>query len=557
MGLRQIVVFILLLTSALHGADELQNRILYLMQAGQQSNALDLYREYEQKLGRHDFDLLQQMALSLLDQGYRSGKAEIQLMTIYGAGISTNEKALYILQEGLNSRNPEIQMICLDFIARFQNDSADDSLNKAMGSDHVLIRLEAAYHMAQKRHPKAVGQTESLMNKLPPEVQPIFPQLFAMTGTDEAMKVLRRLMASPSEPVRVEAILSAAKYQRDDLLPKIRNLATHHDLVQQEACATALGMMKDETSLNKLEQMAQSNAPYVRIAALKSLYHLGKKEKGKELMALAAEGNIFAIACLADVPESKELLYRLCQHDQIQIRTNAALALLEHQDPRCLPSLVEVLFRDSRDLAFMKTTSPSKALSAWKVVPSARHNLKDNPIAYELALSMREEVLTKALELPEKDFLQLAHLLFETQQNDLVPLLADLLRNHATPASIALLKKHQQKAGAPLIRNYCNLALYKMKEEGPFNENLRQWITKQKDVDLIRFRTFVPWEARDSADSSYQLTPEDTSRLLIESFEAFVQTHDDKGIDILLEAIQNGNSNNKFALAGLLMRAVQ
>src|SRR5262249_30941612 len=130
-------------------------------------------------------------------------------------------------------------------------------------------------------------------------------------------------------------------------------------------CATALGLMKDETSINKLEQMAQSNAPYVRIAALKSLYHLGKKEKSRELMTIASEGNIFAIASLSEVPESKDLLFRLCQHDHIQIRTNAALSLLEHQDSRCLPSLVEVLFRDSRDLAFMKTTSPSKALSAW------------------------------------------------------------------------------------------------------------------------------------------------------------------------------------------------
>ncbi len=559
----KLLIITLSLSFSAFAADQAtQNRILYLMQAGQTASALELYRSYENQEGKHDFELLQQMALSLLDQGFRSTKSEIQLMTIYGAGIAANEKALYILQEGMGSKQPEIQMICLNFLSNFHNDSADEALNKAMTSDHLLIRLEAAHYMAQKRIPKAVGLTESLMSKVHPELHPIFPQLFAMAGTDEAMKVLRRLLASTSEAVRVEAILSCAKYQRDDLLPKIRILAKQHDLIQQEACAFALGHMKDEMSIPKLEQMARSNAPYVRLAALQSLYNLGQSERAEEIKEFASQGDVFAIYALRDVPEGKDLLAQLMKSENIQIRTNATLSLLEQQDPRCLKGLPEILVRDSRDLAFIRTSSPSKALNAWKVVPSARHNLKENPIQYELALSMREEVLQSTLELPEKDFLAVANLIFQTEQNDLVPLLSDLLRNHETPLSIMLLKQHQQKAGAPLIRNYCNLALYRMKQDGPYNENLRQWVTKQKDIDLIRFRTFLPWEARDKDrdhdhESRYQLTPEDTSRLLIESFEAFVQTHDDKGIDILLEAIQNGNSNNKYALAGLLMRAVQ
>lgn len=535
-----------------------QNRILYLMQAGQSASALEIYKSYEKQEGKHDFELLQQMALSLLDQGFRTNKPEIQLMTIYGAGISANEKALYILQEGMNNKHPEIQMICLNFLSNFHNDNADEAFNRAMTSDSLLIRLEAAHHMAQKRIPKVVGLTESLMNKVDPELHPIFPQLFAMAGTEEAIKVLRRLLASTSEAVRVEAILSSAKYGRDDLLPKIRILATHHDLIQQEACAFALGHMKDEQSIMKLEQMARSNAPYVKLAALQSLYQLGQTERSEKIIEIAQQGDPFAIYALRDVVEGKDLLAKLMKSDNLQIRTNATLALLEHQDRRCLVGLPEILIRDSRDLAFIKNTSPSRALSCWKVVPSARHNLKENPTNYELALNMREEVLEQALELPEKDFLELANFIFNMEQNDLIPLLADLLRNHETPMSIQLLKMHQQKAGAPLIRNYCNLALYRMKQEGPYKENLRQWVTKQKDIDLIRFRKFLAWEERDrDNDSPYQLTPEDTSRLLIESFEAFVQTHDDKGIDILLEAIQNGNSNNKYALAGLLMRAIQ
>ena len=61
---------------------------------------------------------------------------------------------------------------------------------------------------------------------------------------------------------------------------------------------------------------------------------------------------------------------------------------------------------------------------------------------------------------------------------------------------------------------------------------------------------------RDS-EGAYQLTPQETSKLLVDSFDAFLKTQDDKGIDIVLEAIQNGNPKNKYALAGLLIHATQ
>ncbi len=539
-------------------ADNTPSRILYLMQAGQLDNALNLYRRYQQDLGHHDFELLEHIALSLLDQGYKTRNPEIQLLTLYGAGISTNERALYILQEGITSSVPEHQIVCLSFLSQYHNDVADEYLNKAMASPFLLIRMEAAFHMCKKKHARAVPQTEALMSKVDPELHPLFPQLFALVGTDEAIRVLRRLMASPDEAVRIEAILCAAESQRDDLLPKIRLLATHHDLVQQEACAHALGAMKDESSVGKLEKMSRSPASCVRLAALQALYKLGRKESAKEIEEMAQAGDAFAIEVLGEVEESKDLLARLCRSSNLQIRINAALSLLEHRDARCFAVLSEILLKDSRDLGFIRTSSPGKALAAWKVVPSSKQNWQDNPVAPELSLSMREETLIKALELPEREFLELANLIFERNQNDLVPVLTDLLQNHQTPAAIALLKKHQQKAGAPLIRNYCNLALFLMKEPGPWNANLQSWIEKQQDVDLIRFRTFLPWEVREAeVESHYQLTPEDTSRLLVESFEAFASMQDDKGIDILLNAIQNGNPNNKYALAGLLMRAVQ
>lgn len=532
------------------------NQALYLIQAGQTEKGIDAYREYQAKRGKHDFEVVQQIGLILLDQGFRSRNPEIQLLTLFGAGISANEKALYILEDTLTAPQPELQLIAMNFLARYQNDDIEDALRRLMGSPYPILRLEAAFHLAEKKSPAATGQIESLMHKMPDEIAIVFPKLFAMIGTPQATKILRKLLVHPNEHVRVQAILSASEFGRDDLLPQIRTLSTQHGHSQQEACAIAFGELKDESSVPRLQALARSGSHGVQLAALQALYRLGRKEVREDIERLAKENDPFAITALGEIPGSEPLLRQLVRSPNISIRANAALALLDRQDPACLMPLTEVLIKDSRDLVFVKIGSMGKGLSTWKAVPSARQNFEDTPVVFELAFQMREASLRKALELPEADFLKLAASIFESHQNDLVPALVELLENLETPDAVALLKKHQQKAGAPLIRNYCNLALYKMKVEGPYGDNLRQWVTKQQDEDLIRFRTFVPWEMRER-EGTYQLTPQETSRLLVDSFEAFAATQDDKGVDVILEAIRNGNPKNRYALAGLLIHSTQ
>lgn len=534
-----------------------QNYILYLMQTGESAKALEAYQEYCRESESHDFDLLQQMGLILLDQGYRSHDAEIQMLTLFGAGVSLNEKALYILEEGLSHDVPQLQLIALNFLARYQNDRADEVLYRAMTSNHLLIRMEAAFHLAAKKTPNAVGQIESLMSKVHPDLIPHFPQFYGLIGDEASIKIMRKLLTHPDDSIRIETILSAAKHGRDDLLPQIRRMSSQHHDNQQEACAYALGVLKDEASISRLERLSHSHAPTVRLAALHSLYKLGRKDAHKGIEKMALGKDLYAIKLLGDIPEGRNTLAKLINDPNIQVRINAAIALLEHKDPRCLSPLSEVLFRDARDLLLLETNSQGKSLSHWKIASSAAQNFEDNPVVFELSLSLREDILEKALDLPEKDFIALANTLFETHQNDLIPLLTHLLENLQTQEAIELLKKHQQKVGAPLVRNYCNLALYRLKQSGPYEENLRSWVTQQQNVDLIRFRPFMPWELRDSHEAYFELTPQETSRLLVEAFESYMIAQDDKGIDVLISIMQNGNPKNKYALMGLLMRTTQ
>lgn len=553
---RLLCLFLILFASVCTADDAARSRILFLLQTGNEASALDLYEEYHATIGKHDSQLLEQMALLIIEKGYRSKNPEIQLLALYGAGISHNEKILHILQEGISSSTPQLQLISLNFLSRFQDDEADETLNRAMASDYLLIRLEAAFHLAQKKARKAVGQIDSLMNKVDPELHPLFPQLFALAGTNEAVKILRRLLNHSLESVRIEAIIAVAESGRDDLLPVIRILATHHTPSQQEACAWALGALKDEASIPRLEILACSQASHVKLAAQQALYHLGQKDRRIELESAARSGDLFAIHALSEIEGCEETLFNLTSHPNLHIKVNASLSLLERKDPRCLSSLMEILLHDPRDLAFTEASSAGGAFKAWKVTPSARQNFKDNPLPHELSLHMRELALTKAMNLPEQDFLKAARVIFELQQNELVPTLVSLLESIQTPRAVELLKFYQQKTGAPLIRTYCNLALYKMKEAGPYADNLREWILKQEKTNLIEFRPFVPWEMRDPL-SVYQLTPHETSRLLIDAFEAMASSQDEQGINTLLHAIRHGNEKNKYALAGLLMHAVQ
>lgn len=553
-----LTAWLVLLTITCGYAEENQTtrRILYLARQGNTVEAIDLYRNYTEAIGKADYELLQLIGLHLLELGFASKEPETQLLAVYGAGVAAHDQAASLLSEGLRSRTPEIQLVSLDLLARLGNDEADSLINRAASSEQLLIRLSAIHYLALKKHPLAIGQIEALYHKVVPDLRRIFPQFFALSGDQRAIKQLRRLLHDPDDAVRLQTILSIGEQKRDDLLPQIRMGLTHPNALEQEACASVIGKMDDQTSIPRLRKLTDHKIPEVRLAACQALYLLGQHDVRPGVEELASAGNLFAIVLLGGMEGGENTLASLVQSPNIHIRCNATLALLARRDLRCLPGLVDILIHDARDLGFTQVTSRGQTLSACKVVPSAQHAFADTPVALELSTALREKTLRASLELPQEAFLAIADGIFERQQNDLIPATVELLENAGTSKAIALLKKHQQKAGAPLVRNYCTLALYKLGEPGPYGEKLRQWLLEQQRVDMISFRPFVPMELRDPA-SSYSLTPKEASRLFIASVEALGNQHDEAGLQVLLDLIRDGNPKNRCVLAGLLMRATQ
>lgn len=536
--------------------DAQKSNILFLMQTGYPHPALEQYQQYYEKHKVHDIDLLHRLSLILINLGAYSSDPESQLMALFGAGISMNEKTIPIFEKAISSEHPQLQLAAINFLSSLHHDEADDILNRAMSSPFLIIRLEALHHLASKKHPKALGQIESLMHKVEPELLPIFPEFYAQLGTPSAMRDMRRLLHNQNENTRLSVIINAAKYHCDDLLPQIRFLSSHHHPSQQEACAFALGALKDETSADKLRGFMQSSAAAICLNACYALFQLGYDEGIPTIQKMALKGDPFAIALLGEIPGNEIILGELIKSSNLQVRINACMALLEKNDSKCIPVLKEILIPDTRDLAFVTVTTLAKTLTAWKAIPSSTQNTIESPMLKEISLHLREEALIKAIELPSSAFIQIADEIFSTEQRELIPTTVTLLQSLGNEEAINLLKKYQQKVGSPFIRHYCNLALYRLNEPGPYRQILYNWVCEQDKVPLINFRPVLSWEQRQGSDN-FQLTPEETSRLFIESLESLAKSQDEMGISAILHLIQYGHMKNRYALAGLLMRATE
>ncbi len=549
MGLYQIIAIFLFF--GVLSAQE-PNRVLYLLRQGHFQSAFD---QYLSSSGEHDFHILQEIGLTMIELGWKCSDPEIQLLSLYGAGISVHDRAELILESAISSNDPKLQLVALNFLSKNYASDSSRFLIKAMGSKFLPIRLEAAFHLASNQHPQTAYQLESLMQKLPQEALPLFPQLLGACGDKDSISKLKRLMSHPLLEVRLESILSAAKNKRDDLLPEIRTIATHHQPQELEASASALGILKDEQSIQKLNKLANASFVNVQIAALQALGRMGRENVNLPLINIAKSGNLFAITALGELSNTENALFELCKKGDLNIRLNAAIALLERRDQRSLPFLLEFLIKNPRDLAIIQFSSAGKALKAFKAVPSAQQNFETSPLIYERSLLLKEKILEKTLDLPEPFFIKFCAVLLEKHQNELIPTITHLLESKQTHDSISLLKQCSKQIGAPLLRNWSSLALYRLNEPGPYKKNLKSWIRKYQHHDLIQFRPLLTWKMRADDSLRHQLTPQEASRLLVETFESLVQQQDKDGIHLIIDTIKNGNRKNRYALAGLLIRA--
>lgn len=517
---------------------------------------IECYKAEKQRTDKDDFGVLEEIGEHLLSQGIRSEDPEIALMSIYGAKISNTQTTLSFAEHAIRAKNPTIQLAAIELLGRIQEDEAEHVLTYASHSPYLPIRMEAAHQLSLKKSRLATGYLVSIMNHLPPQFKSFFPQLLALIGNREATTILKTLITDPELSVRLSAYLSAANFYRDDFLPTLRAAITHRNPAEQEAAAFALGALSDSHSIPDLKKLNESSNEVVRLAAARALIALGDQEAKTVILDRAKRKDLNALILLAEMEEGKEILGRLLFDSDTAVRYHAALALLEHKDPRAAPILMDMLIVDETEIGFLPIYSPGGSLIQWRIVPSAYHySMKTKRDIVSFSQNFREMILIRSLDLTAPVFLRMAEHIIAMEQHALIPTAMHLLENLGTPEALSLLKRCTQKLGSPFTRAYANLTLYRMDKDPRAEKELFEWIKHNRGDDLIRFRNLLTWTERE--DTPFDLTPEETSLLLIESYQTLADKHDLKSIDLLLDAIAYGNPKNRYALAGLLLHAVQ
>ena len=532
---------------------------LFLLNTGKIKEAIDCLEEAKQQNPYlYHSGTLQRVGLALLQNGVESHDTQDALLALYGIGLSGNEEALSFAQATIRSKEPEIQLTAVQLLANYNTDEAHILLEEGLKSDYLLIRLEAAHALATKKLPSAYPQLEALFSKIDPEFQSFFPQLFAIDGSPRSIQMLRKLLHHSSTDVRLETIYAITLFNYEELIDQVQLQIQDSSPAIQEAVIAAVGTLGKHPDKQKFIEMLQTRHELQGLAAAYILVKLGD-ETGKEfILKEASKNNLFAISLLGEISPPSQLLIQKIENDNLQVHVNATIALLEQKEPQAVIGLPTLFIQSHNDLAFARVYSPGRSLQHCKVVPSAMQNLKNSPFLFEVSLRLREELLVQSMELPEENFLEIANLLFQYQQHDLIPVLVRLLENLRSEKAVDLLKEQSKRLGSPFIRAYCDLALFRLGESEEYFTRVLEWVKQYESHSLIERRPLLPWSMRGDnakAKKSYSITLEEKSRLLVESYEALATSHRKEAITALLNAIKNGNPHNRYLLAGLLIRA--
>ena len=534
-----------------------QKQILHLAAVGEIDEAIKTYQKHSQSSNEHSIDLLEQIGLKILQMGFKTQDPETCLLSLFGANIARVPVDRKFLTRAFKSSNPLLQSAALQTLSMEEMDDTESILKEGVKSDFLMIRLETLFQLVQRHSRHAMGLVESLKNILHPQLHFFFPEFYALDGTDESINILKQMTHDPNIYVRVSAILSAVKYDRDTLLSVIRAVVTHPHPVEQEVAAHALGVFKDIEAKPKLERLTKSASPDVRLVSSLALLKLGFFEHKDEIVRLAQSGHPFAISTLGEVGGGTKELLDLLKSPHHMTRYRAAYALLKQRDPRCLATIIEILVTPTYDLNLVPFFSPARSLSSFESYfgPIKEAELKNSIASYTSFI--KQSMLIEALDLGESYFLNIATTLFSLKKSEMIPVLVRLLENLQSKEAVDLLKKSTQMPGAPFIRSYANLAMYRLGNYKEFDKATIEFVKDSVSSEMISFQPMDLDPRNKTQNNPFQLTPSEKSQLLLETFEALLIRHESEGIDLILECILKGHPNNRYALAGLLLKMIQ
>lgn len=549
MRLFYFIYFIFPFVSAFSTSEHAQ--ALYLLHVGKVKEAFSLYADTVKITGTQDLKTLERLSLGLIKNGLSGKEDSVQLLSLYSATISEHEEAEKLVATMLESPSVEHKLLALNFLARKKSHITDLALYQVFRTGPLILRLEAAFHLVQRGYAPIEDELESLLHRAPPIIHPIFPQLIAPIKSRRALSLMRRFMHDKNLDVRKEAVSLACRYQRDDLLRDIHALATHADPLLQECCAHAFGVMEDTKSIPWLLKQTESEDSNIALVAANSL-NLMKDPKGKaRIKEMALEGNLFAISLLAKEESAQDILLELLQSSDRNVVINSAIALLEQGDPRCMPYLKELYRYLSRGVGMIPQKTPGKTLMAWVLRPV------NDPKKMNACLGLYSKIIAlSAHVLLEEEYLPFAQFVLESEESSFVPVVMASLIDIGSNESLNIVRSCTQSLGAPHLRCWATLSLFKVEKSAVQEDVLVSWMQEfcQKEAPLV---DMSEKDALDFGNDHFSIQPLDAFKLFLEMMDTYVAAYPEKGVELLVTSMQEAKEQYYPALAGLLLRAMQ
>ena len=158
---------------------------------------------------------------------------------------------------------------------------------------------------------------------------------------------------------------------------------------------------------------------------------------------------------------------------------------------------------EENDIAIKPIFSMGRSMKAWHFITSPSARKEDLPYPMEALLGIKQQILNKTRDLTEDAFCSFARKIFNKKERNLIPALVALLENLNSEKAIALLEEYAEDKTSPLVRDYCHLALFRMRQEKDGGKYISQELAEKMAVSFDKGQQALPHE--NLSDREYQI----------------------------------------------------
>ncbi len=548
-----ISLLIIITATPIYSHQNDDKNILYLISAHKIDEAITLYQK--KYTSSHNYPLLRTLAHSILESSINNPNDDIKLLSIFGAQISGQFSTLpFIKNSIIHYKNPIVQKSLLNLVASIHEGWVDHFLVQTLRSPFIELRLDALYHLIQRNHPDAFGHIEALVRLVAPEFRHYFIELFAMDHSDASTNKLKLLLNDPDTSMQHATISKLIEHNREDFAGDIASFLSHTDPSKQEIASLAMGLFRMTNTKDTLIKIAKSSFTDSALTAKYALTLLGYEKYNEEILSMAKDDNLFALNLTQDNPKSYNLHKENIKSNDEKKALVSALALLSKKDPQCKNQIKSLLKLDTNNTCLVPISTLGGALSYLDKDSIYKFRHKEMQTrARNFTKSILHSTLIQAASLPEETFLDIATDVLENKQTFLLPPLINLLENINSEKTNKLLSEYSNSLGSPLIRYYCQLSLYRLRNNK--SSSLISWLKIQKKEPIFDISEKRATKLKNES-SSYSLSTDDKGNLFIETIEAIVARHDEDSVNLILSLLHNSHYKNRAILAGLLLKSI-